>query len=61
MLVADLTDEQRADIIQVLDGMVRERSAGSGPGRADGALRATMNLWLFVAAPRRWGFIGLRG
>jgi SAM-dependent methyltransferase len=30
MLVADLTDEQRADIIQVLDGMVRERSGGNG-------------------------------
>jgi SAM-dependent methyltransferase len=26
MLVADLTDEQRADIIRVLDGMVREHS-----------------------------------
>jgi SAM-dependent methyltransferase len=31
MLVADLTNEQRADIIQVLDGMVRERSGGNGP------------------------------
>ena len=31
MLVADLTDEQRTDVIQVLDGMVRERSGGSGP------------------------------
>jgi ubiquinone/menaquinone biosynthesis C-methylase UbiE len=27
MLVADLTDEQRADIIRVLDGMIREHSA----------------------------------
>jgi SAM-dependent methyltransferase len=31
MLVAELTDEQRADIIQVLDGMIRERSGGNGP------------------------------
>jgi ubiquinone/menaquinone biosynthesis C-methylase UbiE len=31
MLVADLTDGQRADIIRVLDGMVRERSGGTGP------------------------------
>ena len=30
MLVADLTDEQRDAIIQVLDGMVRERSDGHG-------------------------------
>ena len=37
MLVADLSDRQRADIIQVLDGMVRERSGGNGPASADGA------------------------
>jgi hypothetical protein len=30
MLVADLTDEQRAASIQVLDGIVRERSGGHG-------------------------------
>jgi hypothetical protein len=30
-LVADLTDGQREDIIRVLDGMVRERSAHNGP------------------------------
>jgi hypothetical protein len=30
MLVADLTDQQRADIIAVLDGMVRERSDAHG-------------------------------
>jgi ubiquinone/menaquinone biosynthesis C-methylase UbiE len=30
-LVAELTDEQRADIIRVLDGMIRERSGGTGP------------------------------
>jgi ubiquinone/menaquinone biosynthesis C-methylase UbiE len=30
MLVADLTDGQRVDIIQVLDGMVRQRSGGNG-------------------------------
>ena len=40
MLVADLTDEQRADIIQVLDGMVRERSGGNGPA----ALTAPLNI-----------------
>ena len=40
MLVADLTDEQRADIIQVLDGMVRERSAGNGPA----VLTAPLNI-----------------
>ena len=27
MLVANLTDDQRADIIRVLDGMIREHSA----------------------------------
>jgi ubiquinone/menaquinone biosynthesis C-methylase UbiE len=31
MLVADLTDGQRADTIRVLDGMIRERSGGDGP------------------------------
>ena len=31
MLVADLTDRQREDIIGVLDGMVRERSGSNGP------------------------------
>lgn len=30
MLVADLSDRERADIIAVLDGMVRERADGSG-------------------------------
>lgn len=30
-LVAELTDEQCADIIRVLDGMIRERSGGAGP------------------------------
>ncbi len=30
MLVADLTEEQRAEVRQVLDGMLRERSWG-GP------------------------------
>jgi ubiquinone/menaquinone biosynthesis C-methylase UbiE len=30
MLVAELTDQQRDDIVRVLDGMVRERSAGTG-------------------------------
>ena len=36
MLVADLSDEQRADIRQVLDGMLRER-AGDRPSRPDRA------------------------
>jgi ubiquinone/menaquinone biosynthesis C-methylase UbiE len=40
MLVADLTDRQRADIIQVLDGMVRERSGGTGPA----VLTAPLNI-----------------
>jgi ubiquinone/menaquinone biosynthesis C-methylase UbiE len=31
MLVADLTEEQQARLIQVLDGMLRERSRGNGP------------------------------
>ena len=40
MLVADLSDRQRADIIQVLDGMVRERSGGNGPA----VLTAPLNI-----------------
>ena len=40
MLVADLTDQQRADIIQVLDGMVRERSGGQGTA----VLTAPLNI-----------------
>jgi SAM-dependent methyltransferase len=40
MLVADLTAEQRADIIQVLDGMVRERSGGTGSA----VLTAPLNI-----------------
>jgi hypothetical protein len=39
MLVADLTDEQRADVIRVLDGMIRERSA-DGPA----VLTAPLNI-----------------
>jgi ubiquinone/menaquinone biosynthesis C-methylase UbiE len=31
MLVSDLTKDQEAEVQQVLDGMVRERSGGSGP------------------------------
>jgi ubiquinone/menaquinone biosynthesis C-methylase UbiE len=31
MLVHDLTDEQRASVIEALDGQLRERSGGSGP------------------------------
>jgi len=39
MLVADLTNEQRADVIRVLDGMIRERSA-DGPA----VLTAPLNI-----------------
>jgi ubiquinone/menaquinone biosynthesis C-methylase UbiE len=39
-LVAELTDAQRTDVIQVLDGMVRERSGGSGPA----VLTAPLNM-----------------
>jgi ubiquinone/menaquinone biosynthesis C-methylase UbiE len=39
-LVAGLSDEQRTDVIQVLDGMVRERSGGSGPA----VLTAPLNM-----------------
>jgi ubiquinone/menaquinone biosynthesis C-methylase UbiE len=40
MLVSDLTDGQRADIIRVLDGIVRERSGGTGPA----VLTAPLNI-----------------
>jgi ubiquinone/menaquinone biosynthesis C-methylase UbiE len=40
MLVSDFTDWQRADIIRVLDGMVRERSGGSGSA----VLTAPLNI-----------------
>ncbi len=40
MLVADLTDAQRTDVIQVLDGMVRERSESGGPA----VLTAPLNI-----------------
>jgi len=40
MLVADLTATQRADIIRVLDGMVRERSGGDSPA----VLTAPVNI-----------------
>jgi ubiquinone/menaquinone biosynthesis C-methylase UbiE len=40
MLVADLTDSQRAEIIRVLDGMVRGRCRGDGPA----VLTAPLNI-----------------
>lgn len=40
MLVADLTEEQRAEVRQVLDGMLRERSGG-GP---DAVLNTEVNI-----------------
>jgi ubiquinone/menaquinone biosynthesis C-methylase UbiE len=40
MLVSDLTDGQRAEIIRVLNGMVRERSGGTGPA----VLTAPLNI-----------------
>jgi ubiquinone/menaquinone biosynthesis C-methylase UbiE len=39
-LVAGLTDEQRADIIRVLDGMLRERSSDASPA----VLTAPLNI-----------------
>ena len=52
LLVADLTDRQREDIIWVLDGMVRERSGGNGPA----VLTAPLNIGIGTkqdAQPRR--------
>jgi hypothetical protein len=40
MLVADLTEEQRAEVRSVLDGMLRERSVG-GP---DAVLDTEVNI-----------------
>lgn len=40
MLVADLADRQREDVIRVLDGMVRERSEGNGSA----VLTAPLNI-----------------
>ena len=40
MLVADLTDGQRDDILRVLDGMLRERSNGNDPA----VLTAPLNI-----------------
>ena len=39
-LVAELTDGQRADIVRVLDGMLRERSSADGPA----VLTAPLNI-----------------
>ena len=39
-LLAGLTDEQRADVVRVLDGMIRERSGGNGPA----VLTAPLNI-----------------
>ena len=39
-LIADLSDRQRADIVLVLDRMVRERSGGNGPA----VLTAPLNI-----------------
>jgi SAM-dependent methyltransferase len=39
-LVADLTDQQRDDVIQVLDGMIRERSTSEGQA----VLSAPLNI-----------------
>ena len=40
MLIAELTDQQREDIVRVLDGMIRERSGGDGPA----VLTAPLNV-----------------
>ena len=42
MLVAELTDKQRADIIRVLDGMVRDRAVDTAGGPA--VLTAPLNI-----------------
>jgi hypothetical protein len=39
-LLAGLTEEQRTDVIRVLDGMIRERSDGNGPA----VLTAPLNI-----------------
>jgi hypothetical protein len=39
-LTRDLTDDQRADLRHVLDGMLRERSGGA----PEAALRTEMNI-----------------
>jgi ubiquinone/menaquinone biosynthesis C-methylase UbiE len=39
-LLAELTDEQSADVVRVLDGMIRERSGGNGPA----VLTAPLNI-----------------
>ena len=39
-LLAGLTEEQRTDVIRVLDGIIRERSDGSGPA----VLTAPLNI-----------------
>lgn len=44
MLVADLSDRQRDDVIRVLDGMVRERSGGNGVA----VLTAPLNIGVGV-------------
>jgi hypothetical protein len=41
MLVADLSDVQRTDVIGVLDGMVRERAGGNG---GPAVLTASLNI-----------------
>lgn len=38
MLVADLTEEQKAEVQQVLDGMLKERSEGTGVAVLDNAV-----------------------
>lgn len=45
MLVADLTDDQRAAVQQTLDAMLRERSGGTGPA----ILNAAVNIGIGTA------------
>jgi hypothetical protein len=40
MLVADLSEEQRAEVVRVLDGMVRERATAGGTA----VLTAPLNI-----------------
>lgn len=49
MFIGDLTDEQRATVRQVLDGMLRERSNGNSPA----VLTAPLNIGVGTKASHR--------
>jgi ubiquinone/menaquinone biosynthesis C-methylase UbiE len=50
MLVADLTDAQRSDIVRVLDGMVRERADRSGTA----GFTAPLNIGVGTVVPEEY-------